>query len=156
MRPARCLKCSTLCPPTPPRELWKSYQEVIPIGTAPVPPGATACPAEAAYDRLAAAVERLSPFARSTHLPMQINRRKSDGAWLVGLYNPWGAERGDAYGIGSILDYGCTISDVLRPRFAVKSARAIYAWPDVSKISQKGNDLHVAVGPGGTLILEVK
>ena len=89
---------------------------------------------------------------------MQINRRKSDGAWLVALYNPWGAEREAArmaWG-ASLSTSGYTISDVLRPRFAVKSARAIYAWPDASKLSRKGNDIHVAVGPGGTLILEVK
>ena len=60
-------------------EVWKDYKEVIPVGAAPVPLGAKACKPEAVYDRLTAAVKRLSPFARSTHLAMQINRRAADG-----------------------------------------------------------------------------
>ena len=87
---------------------------------------------------------------------MQINRRSADGAWIVGLYNPWGAERGDVANVGSILDEGCTMHDTLRPMFSLKSARAIHAWPRNSGITQNGNDIQVAVGPGGTLILEVK
>ena len=100
-----------------PRRFWKSYQEVIPIGTAPVPPGATACPAEAGYDRLVAAVERWSPFC-AVNAPAYADqpaevRRRVDSCDLQSL----GGQRGDAYGTGSILDYGCTISDVLRPKF---------------------------------------
>ena len=86
---------------------------------------------------------------------MQINYRRSDGAWIIGLYNPWGAERGDVANVGSVLDEGCAIGDVLRPKFTVKSARTLYAWPGGSRMSQRDNDIHIAVGPGGTLILEV-
>ena len=70
-------------------EVWRDYKEVIPVGAASVPAGAKACPPDEVFDRLSAAVGRLSPFERSSHLPMQINYRKADGAWIVGLYNPW-------------------------------------------------------------------
>jgi hypothetical protein len=136
-------------------DVWRDYKAVIPVGAAAVPPGAKACPPDEVYDRLAAAVRRLSPFERSTHLAMQINRRASDGAWIVGLYNPWGAVRGDVMNVGSVLDDGCAIRDVLRANFTVKSARVLHAWPSGSGASVKGNDIAVAVGPGGTLILEI-
>jgi hypothetical protein len=145
-----------IVPSSAPSELWRAYQAVIPVGTAALPPGAKACPPEAVYDRLAGAVGQWSPLARSTHLPMQINYRRSDGAWIIGLYNPWGAERGDVGHVGSLLDDGCTIRDVLRPKFAVRSVRALHAWPGNSAVSRKGDDIHVVVGPGGTLVLEVK
>ena len=137
-------------------EVWRDYEEVIPVGAAAVPAGAKACPPKEVYDRLAAAVGRLSPFERSTHLPMQINHRKSDGAWIVGLYNPWGSVRGDVMNVGSILDDACAIRDVLRAKFPVKSARVIHAWPSGSGASVKGDEIAVTVGPGGTLIVEIK
>ena len=136
-------------------EVWKDYQDIIPIGSAPLPSGVKACPAESAYGRLTQAVAQRSPLARATHLPMQINRRRSDGAWIVALYNPWGAARGDVDNVGSILNEECAIHDVLRPTSAVKSVRTIHAWPQSSTASLQGGAIHVTVGPGGVLIFEM-
>jgi hypothetical protein len=144
-----------IVPSDAPEALWKTYKEIIPVGTAPIPPGATACPPEQVYDRLAAAVARLSPLTRSTHLLMQVNHRPSDGAWIVALYNPWGAWRGDVNGVGTLFDEGRAIHDILRPTFAARSARAIFAWPRDSSVSLHGTDINVAVGAGGILILEI-
>ena len=144
-----------IVPSDAPKSLWETYEEIIPVGRAPVPRGAAACPSEQVYDRLAAAVARLSPLKRSTHLPMQINRRQSDGAWIIALYNPWGACRGDVGDSGSILDEGCTTGDTLQPKFTVKSIKTIFAWPNSSTASLRGNKIHITVGPGGTLVLEV-
>ena len=144
-----------LVPADAPQALWETYLEIIPVGTAPVPPGAAAGPPEQVYDRLAAAVARWSPLARSTHLLMQINHRPSDGAWIVGLYNPWGAWRGDADGVGSVLDDGCAIQDTLRSAFAVGSVRVLYAWPNTSSGWLTGNEIQATVGAGGILILEI-
>ena len=142
-------------PSDAPAELWKSYQEIIPVGSSQIPPGAKACPTEEVYDRLANAVQKLSPFERSTHLSMQINRRKSDGAWIVALYNPWGAVRGDTANTGSVLNEQCAINDVLRPKFAVQSVRVLHAWPSSSTASLQGEAIRATVGPGGTLVLEI-
>ncbi len=131
-------------PSDAPASLWDTYREIIPVGAA-----------DDVYDRLAAAVKRCSPMARSTHLPMQINRRDRDGAWIVALYNPWGAWRGDVFGIGAVFDDACAVHDVLEPAFNVKSVRAIHAWPASSSASLDGNKISVTVGPGGTLILEI-
>ena len=133
-------------PADAPREVWADYRAVIPVGAATVPPGVKACPPKEVYDRLAEAVRQFSPFEHSTHLPMQINHRKRDNAWIVGLYNPWGAVRGDVMNIGSILDEGCAIRDVLRPKFTVKSARMLYGWPAGSKLSPTGNDIEQRSG----------
>jgi hypothetical protein len=127
----------------PPR-LWKRYEKVIRVES------------EKQWDDIIAAAGKLSPFDRQTHLPMQINRRQSDGAWIVGLYNPWGARRGDVQNVGSILDHGCTQREILRPRFSMKSARAIHAWPSSSRLTRRGDELEAIVGPGGTLVLEVQ
>lgn len=144
-----------IVPSDAPAEVWANYQEIIPVGTAPLPPGANPCPPEAVYDRLAAAVKRLAPMAISTHLPMQINHRASDGAWIVALYNPWGAWRGDINGVGSVFDERCAISDVVRPTFKIKSARTLYAWPAASRASLSDNAIALTIGPGGVLILEI-
>jgi hypothetical protein len=142
-------------PSDAPAEVWKNYQEIIPVGKTPIPPGAKACPPEEVYDRLAAAVQKLSPFARATHLPMQINRRKSNGAWIVGIYNPWGAVRGDVENVGSTLNENCAVTDVLRPKFDVQSAQVIHAWPGSSKATLQAGTIPITVSPGGTLILEI-
>jgi hypothetical protein len=142
-------------PSDAPAALWNSYQEVIPVGDAPLPPGAKPCPSDVVYARLAEAIDRYSPFARSSHLPMQINRRRSDGAWIVALYNPWGAVRGDIEHVGAVLDEGCAVHDVLRPRAAIRSVRAIHAWPGGSAASFQNGEISVTVGPGGVLILEI-
>ena len=58
--------------------------------------------------------------------------------------------------VGSVLDDGCTVQDVLRPKFAMSSARVLHAWPRASGISVKGGEIAVILGPGGTLVIEVK
>jgi len=86
---------------------------------------------------------------------MQISRRESDGAWIVGLYNPWGAKRGDVSNIGSILDQGCTIHDVLRPKFPIANVRSVHAWPTGTGVTVRNGELLITVGPGGTLVVEI-
>ncbi|NOX56443.1 MAG: hypothetical protein GXP27_18765 [Planctomycetes bacterium] len=137
-------------------EVWSNYRVVVPVDGSRPPAGIKTATAGSAWELLAEAARELSPFDRSTHLPMQINRRISDGAWIVGLYNPWGAHRGDVYGLGSILAAECTVRERLRPKFALESARAIHAWPDGSGLTVAADGtLEATVGPGGTLILEV-
>jgi hypothetical protein len=125
------------------------------VGQPESPSCAERYPAHVQFDRFAEAVERLSPVSRSGVLPMQINFREADGAWLFALYNPFGARRGDVQGVGSVLDHRCTATEQMRPRFAWKSARAIYAWPENSTLSVDGKELQAVVGPGGVLIVEV-
>jgi hypothetical protein len=141
-------------PSDAPEKLWARYEEVIQAeaGTAP----ASAYPEDQLADRLLAAAKKLSPFSRTSHLIMQVNRRRADQAWIIGLYNPWGAVRGDVFGSGSILDPGCTQRDVLHATFSIKSARVLYAWPQESGLKRKGDDLEATVGPGGLLIAEVR
>jgi hypothetical protein len=64
--------------------------------------------------------------------------------------------RGNVETVGSVLDEGCTIKDTLVPKFSIKSARPLYAWPEASRVQLNGNNLDVTVGPGGTLVLEIK
>lgn len=142
-------------PSDAPESLWRSYTEIIPVETSQVPASAKPCRSEEVYGRLADAVERLSPFARLTHLPMQINCRASDRTWIVALYNPWGAVRGDVYDTGSILDEGCAIEDIVQSKFAIASVRVIHAWPSSSGTLLEGGNIHVKVGPGGTLVLQI-
>ncbi len=144
-----------IVPSDAPDEVWSGYKEVIAVGEGHAPKCAKTYPVDSQFGRLADAVNRLSPLSRSTHMPMQINFRKSDGAWIVGLYNPWGARRGDVYNVGSILDESFTTRELIRPKFPFKTARAIHAWPGSSALKVTGNELYATVGPGGTLIIEV-
>jgi hypothetical protein len=144
-----------IVPSDAPRGVWDRYQVVIPVGDGRPPPGVKALPGSSASDQLIEAARELSPLARSTRLPMQINHRPSDGAWIVGLYNPWGARRGDVYGTGSILTDRCTVCEQLRPKFRMQSARAIHAWPASSTLTVADGTLQATMGPGGTLILEI-
>jgi len=137
-------------------DVWTRYKEVIKIGSAEGPASAKPSAEDRVADRIIAAARELSPFGHTSHMPMQINHRAADNAWIIGLYNPWGAVRGDVYGIGSVLDSASTQQDVLHAKFAVKSARVLCAWPEESGIEVRGNDLHAAVGPGGMLIVEVR
>jgi hypothetical protein len=144
-----------IVPSDAPRPAWDRYQVVIPVGDGRAPPGVKALPSGSSLEQLVEAARELSPLARSTRLPMQINHRRSDGAWIVGLYNPWGARRGDVLRTGSILTDRCTVREQLRPRFPVQSARAIHAWPASSTLTVARDTLQATVGPGGTLILEI-
>jgi len=102
------------------------------------------------------AVEEYSPFDRVTDMTMQINHREADGAWIVGLYNPRGARRGDVENSGSILNHAFTAHEVLHARAPIRAARLLYGWPATTTLERRGNDLHVTVGPGGTAVLEIK
>jgi hypothetical protein len=145
-----------IVPSDAPEQAWARYQEVIWAEPGAAPASAPACPEDQLADRLIAAAKKLSPFSRTSHLIMQVNRRRADRAWIIGLYNPWGAVRGDVFGTGSLLDPGCTQRDVLHATFPIKSARVLYAWPQESRLERKGGDLEATVGPGGLLIAEVR
>ncbi len=144
-----------IVPSDAPTKVWASYKVVIPVGEGQPPSGVKAASKDSPWDQLADAARELSPFDRSTHLPMQVNVRKSDGAWIVGLYNPWGARRGDIQRTGSILAEDCAVRELLRPKFPVKSVRALHAWPESSGLAVDDGSLQATVGPGGTLILEI-
>lgn len=145
-----------LVPADAPEQLWAQYKEVIRAESGVAPAAAPACPQDQLADRLIAAAREHSPFNRASHLIMQVNRRRADAAWIIGLYNPWGAVRGDVFGTGSILDPGCTQRDVLHAKFPIKSARVLHAWPKESGLERNGNELQATVGPGGLLIAEVR
>lgn len=144
-------------PSDAPQTTWARYKEVIAIGDGwrTLPAGAKVYAVAEQPGAVLAAAREVTPFTRSTHMPMQINHRQADGAWILAFYNPWGARRGDVYGVGSILDDGCTMHDRLRAKFPVKSAKAIHAWPAGSGVMVRGDELAVTVGPGGTLVVEV-
>ena len=137
-------------------QLWARYKEVIRVGPGDAPAPAKAYPEDQLADHIIAAAKELSPFSRTSHLIMQVNRRRADAAWIIGLYNPWGAVRGDVFGTGSILDTGCTQRDALHAKFPIKSARVLHAWPKESGLERKGDELQATVGPGGLLIAEVR
>ncbi len=143
-----------IVPSDAPENVWTRYKEVIPVG-AGTHPNAKIVPREQQLAQIIASANALSPFERSTHLPMQINHRCKDGAWIVGLYNPWGARRGDVANVGSLLDDACAQRDTLRARFPIKSAKVLHAWPAGTELARSNDSLEIVVGPGGTLILEV-
>jgi hypothetical protein len=143
-----------IVPSDAPETVWKRYQEVIQIG-AGTHPNARVFPQERQLKEIVSSARRLSPFERSTHLPMQINHRRKDGAWIIGIYNPWGARRGDVGNVGSLLDGDCAQRETLRPKFSMKSAKVLHAWPAGTELIRSGDDLQLKVGPGGTLILEI-
>lgn len=144
-----------IVPSDSPDVVWSNYREVIAIGEPESPAHAKRYPVDAQFDQLAEAIGRMSPVSKSGVLPMQINFRESDGAWILALHNPFGAHRGDVDGVGSILDDRFIARERLQPTFPWKSARAIYAWPESSTLSTNGSELHAVVGPGGTLIVEL-
>lgn len=142
-----------IVPSNAPSEIWKSYQEIIPVGSAPAPEGVQAVPPEALLSSFLQAAQRLSPIRRNSHMPMQINRREGDGAWIVALYNPWGSVRGNVEELGSVLDEGCAQTDRLIPSSPLRDLKVLYAWPESSVARLENDGVHVCVGPGGLLIL---
>ncbi len=136
-------------------EVWRRYKRVLAIAPGPAPQDAVHCRPGTAASELVDACRSLSPFEQQTRLPMQINRRGTDGAWIVALYNPWGAQRGDVEGAGSTLDPGCTVGELLRVNVPVKSMRTLHAWPEGTHARLVGDEVRADVGPGGTLILEL-
>jgi hypothetical protein len=131
-------------PSDAPAALLAGYETVIPAS------------ASDAADRLREAVARLCPFRRETTLSMQVNRRAADGAWILALYNPWGAVRGDVEATGSVLDPACRQRDVIAAKPGVQSARVLHAWPEGTTAKLQDGAVACDVGPGGTLILEVR
>ncbi|HSV74422.1 MAG TPA: hypothetical protein VLH79_11755, partial [Chthonomonadales bacterium] len=77
---------------------------------------------------------RWCPFAPETGAPLQVRHRATDGAWVVAVYNPRGARRADPFGTGCALDPACALRERLTPRFRVRSARALAAWPAGSRV----------------------
>lgn len=144
-------------PEDAPREVWQQYRTILSRASSKASVGAIECKPAEWPEKLMAAVRKLAPFERDSHMPMQINRREADGAWIVALYNPWGARRGDVASVGSILDEGCSQRDVLRAKFAVDSAKALYAWPSSSGVKlTAAKELECIVGPGGVLVVEIR
>jgi hypothetical protein len=143
-----------IVPADAPEEVWKRYDEVIQIGAGTHPKAKVVPPGEQLAQIIASA-KMLSSFGRSTHLPMQINHRRKDGAWILGFYNPWGARRGDVENVGSLLDDGCAQRETLQAAFSIKSAKVLHAWPSGTGMAYLKDSLEIVVGPGGTLILEV-
>lgn len=143
-----------IVPSDAPEHVWTRYKEMIQIGRA-THPNAKAFPQGEQLTQVIATAKALSPLERNTHLPMQINHRRKDGAWILGIYNPWGARRGDVQNVGSLLDDGCAQRDTLRAKFPIKSAQVLHAWPAGTGLTRSKDSLEIVVGPGGTLILEV-
>jgi hypothetical protein len=143
-----------IVPSDAPEHVWKSYKEVIQIGSGNHP-DAKQLPPEKQLTEIISRARRLCPFERNTHLPMQLNFRRTDGAWIVGIYNPWGARRGDVENVGSLLDQGCAQRETLRAKFRIKSARVLHAWPSGTELTHANDLLQIVVGPGGTLIFEI-
>ncbi len=141
-----------IVPSDAPASVWKNYEEILEVGASSK---ANVIPQEGQLSEIIHSATIRSPFERSTHLPMQINHRRKDGAWIIGLYNPWGARRGDVDNTGSLLDDECAQREKLRAKFAVKSAKVLHAWPQGTTLTQSGNALEAVVGPGGTLIAEI-
>jgi hypothetical protein len=134
-----------IVPGDAPQSVWKSYQSVFEARAGDFSP-----------DRVVALARELSPFDITPRLPMQINRRQRDGAWILGLYNPWGATRGDVENVGSVLDDGCAARVTVRPTFAVRSVKVLHGWPNESTARRRDDEIEAAIGPGGTLVLEVR
>lgn len=133
-----------IVPSDAPQRAWKSYQTAIEVGAG-----------DFSSDRVVTLARELSPFELTPHLPMQINRRKRDGDWILGLYNPWGATRGDVGNVGSVLDDACTTRATLRPRIAVRSLKVLYGWPNGTMARRRDDEIEVVIGPGGTLVLAI-
>ncbi len=144
-----------IVPSDAPEGLWSEYREVISIGDGHAPACAQRGSIDAQIARLAKAMERWSPLARSGDMPMQINFRDVDEAWILGLYNPCGAYRGDVANTGSILESLCTQRETIRMKSPVKSVRLLHAWPASTGIERRGDEFEAIVGPGGTLIVEI-
>lgn len=138
-----------------PKEIWSDYQQVIAIGSGSAPECAERRPMSEQYGFIANTLNERSPFWRATDVTMQINRREADGAWIIGLFNPRGAIRGDVWDTGSILNNAFAVSETLHSRAPVRSARLLYGQPDPTSFERRGDDLHVVVAPGGVAIVEV-
>jgi len=142
-------------PSDAPKSVWSGYREVIAIGDGHAPACAQRGAVDAQIGRFAKAIEQWSPLERSGDMQMQINHRARDQAWIIGLYNPYGAYRGDVVNIGSVLEERCAQRETIRMKSPVKSVRVLHAWPAGTGVERRGDALTATVGPGGTLIVEI-
>lgn len=133
-----------IVPSDAPAALLQGYEVVIPAS------------AGDSADRLREAIARLCPFRHETTMPMQVNRRAADGAWILAIHNPWGATRGDVEAAGSVLDPECKQRDVVAARPGIQAVRVLHAWPEGTTASLKAGAIDCSVGPGGVLVLEVR
>ncbi len=145
-----------IVPSDAPEDIWGGYQCILAFDKNYAPKTARLVEPSGFTDAVIQSARDLSPIECTSNLVMQINHRSADKAWIVALYNPWGAERGDVFGTGCVLDPGCVQRGVLRPKFGFSTAKVIYAWPEASNMVVRENELEVTVGPGGTLVLEIQ
>ncbi|MCC6694839.1 MAG: hypothetical protein IT365_04315 [Candidatus Hydrogenedentes bacterium] len=108
-----------------------------------------------AWQQLSGAAQELCPLSWQTHLPKQVNQRAS-GEWIVAVYNPWGAVRGDVYGVGSVPDSACAATEVLTFKAPIEEAQLLHAWPKDCELKQDGDVLHLRIGPGGLMIVRIR
>lgn len=132
-----------ILPGDAPDSLLRHYREVIPAS------------ATDAVDRFKEAVARLCPFQQASTMPMQVNHRPKDGAWILGLYNPWGAMRGEVENIGTLFDATRAQSDVIQVKSGIEKMRIIHAWPENTDAKQSNQTIEYTIAPGGALVLEV-
>lgn len=144
-----------IVPSDAPEDILSGYQSLLCFDKSCAPRNARVVEPDAFTESVIQTVRELSPIECSGDLSIQINHRDADNAWIIGLYNPWGAERGDVYGTGSVLDPQSARHGVLRPKFGFSSAKVIHAWPEECKLEASEKNLEVTVGPGGTMILEI-
>lgn len=148
-----------IVPSDAPADVWKRYKKIYVFDGAEAPAGAIRVNVDKKSGdwrkQVFDALTDESPFEHSGALTVQINYRKRDGAWIVGLYNPHGARRGNVSTTGAILDDACAVTGTLHPKFSMKSARLLYGWPAATAIESASNHVRVNVGPGGLAILEI-
>lgn len=144
-----------IVPSNAPPAAWATYKVILPLGTAPAPEGVAEIPADEQIVRVLEVARRLAPLQRNSHMPMQINYREADASWVVALYNPWGAVRGNIYETGSILDGACTQEDTLATDVPIKALTILYAWPESCHARIEDGAALVSVGPGGLIILKL-
>ena len=137
-------------------ETFANYRQIIAVGESDWPYNTERIPVENQFKTLAAALQRFSPFQRVSDLIMQVNYRETDKTWIVGLYNPRGARRGDAQNTGSILNPAFDVLETLLPKFKFNTARLLHGWPESTAMEVSGETLRIHVGAGGLAILEVR
>ncbi|MFA5203127.1 MAG: hypothetical protein WC708_01870 [Lentisphaeria bacterium] len=112
------------------------------------------------HTRAEAVIETIlahAPFAKDGDLPMQVNYRKTDGAWILAVYNPYGVRRGDVHHTGSILDPAqARHMRVVPNHFTVKAIRILHAHGTSSAATLAGNTLTFNLAPGGLVVAECR
>lgn len=96
-----------------------------------------------------------SPFEKDGILPLQINYRESDEKWILAVYNPFGAKRGDVYNTGSELDESMNKQMRVALKYGhLRECRVLHKWNEKSSVELDGNSLVFELSPGGMLITE--